>query len=122
MDIDWLVIIWLVGSGIGLLYSFRGIRDAWGDLLAVEGDSVARDLAAAAFKTQLVRCVIQLVWLLIGVIALLSIAGILVLWGLIATNYALAWLSREAYLTKRRTIAALMDRQAAAADRLEDKE
>lgn len=110
MDINWLIVIWLIGAGAGLFYSIKGTRDAWGDLLAVSPDPIARDLAASGFKTQLVRGVIQLIWLLIGIVALLSIAGVLVLWGLVLTNYALAWLSREAYISKKRTLDAILVR------------
>ena len=112
MEANLLIVAWLVGAGIGLWYSARGMREAWNDLLAVPpAEEAAKALAASAFKTQSVRAAIQIVWLAIGVVALLSIAGILIAWGLMITNYALAWLSRESYLTKRRTLDALIKRQ-----------
>lgn len=112
MEVNILVLIWIAGSVVGLWYSVRGAREALADLESVPPvEEAARALAASALKTQVIRSIIQVTWLIIGVIAVLSIAGILIVWGLLLTNFALAYLSRESYLTKQRTLAALLEKE-----------
>lgn len=108
LNINFLILIWIVGATVGLFYSLRGMRAAWGDLLVVGPDPIALEVAASAFKRQVVQTSIELVWLGLGIIAVFTVAGPLVVWGLIFTNYALAYLSRESYVTRARVIEKIM--------------
>lgn len=110
MDINLLILIWIAGAVVGFYYSFRGAREAWGDLLVAPPDPAARETAANAFKSQVINGAIQLIWLVLGAVAVLSIAGPLIVWGLIITNLALAYKSREQYKSKRRVLSIILRR------------
>lgn len=105
MDPHLLILVWIAGAVIGLYYSFRGAREAWADLIAVgPGDPAMLEVASTALKIQILNASIQITWLALGVLAIVAVAGPLILWGLIFTNYALAFKSRANFKSKRRVL------------------